>query len=437
MGQTYLKRTHFKPRVVVETPQNDDKQFVNFTGYFLIGDTVDVVEVDARDNIVQTLASNLTILAIQPNNSMVLSASVDTTGLTGTPKIICNEIDDGQQAVDRLYRKKVNASEAGFLIIQGILAQELNSPSVGKTKYDIDDASLIRAGDVFDILADEGLVASDVVVESVNPNADAANNKATVIITTSVDTSAFTNPILLSKDITVKKAIERNQERIDGIDTPVENVDLGVGNGLDTAFEVPALFVEGSSKLFLDGRRLKKGTVGTRASLTQGAGDSQLIITSLLLGVLGNEVEIAVVAGSGLTVNVTKSFNSSSSAIIPGSTQYLIEVNDNGGVATAQDIADAINGDSEASRIVLAQWGGAGTGVVSTFAATNLAGGLDDGIGDYAELEQIFENFITGTGFKWVSLHIRPDERNRLSEPAVDDEELCIDYRKASENVDR
>ena len=32
---------------------------------------------------------------------------------------------------------------------------------------------------------------------------------------------------------------------------------------------------------------------------------------------------------------------------------------------------------------------------------------------------------------------MKPNERNRLSSPPIDDEELCIDFRKATENVDR
>ncbi len=82
------------------------------------------------------------------------------------------------------------------------------------------------------------------------------------------------------------------------------------------------------------------------------------------------------------------------------------------------------------------QYGGDGSGTVSTF-STNLSGGLDNGTGDYSELEQVYENFITGTGFKWISLHMRPNERNRYNEPPGDDEELSIDFRKATENVDR
>lgn len=425
MGQTNLKRTQFNPRATVTSPQNDDKQVVDFTGYFQIGDVVDVIDEDANGNIVSVLADNLTVLAINPGVAITLSASVDTTLATGTPKIYCQQIDDGQDAIDRLYRRK-HQGEVEFVEREDILDRRLNFPSAGKTTYYVANTSFWRAGDTADILADEGLVASSVVIESVNPNADAANNRSTIVITSLVDTSTFTNPLLLNKTITAQSAIRRNQERIDGIDQPVENEDLGVGDGSFTAWEMVNLFVQHSSKLLLDGRRMKKGTAGTRASLTQGAGDAQLIYTSMIMGLDGNDTRVAVTAGAGVVVTVTGNFNSG----------YNVSVTNNAGAATAVQISAAINAHAVAKRIVQAQYGGDGSGTPATFALTNLAGGLNDGTGDYAELPQIFENLISTTGFKWVSLHIRPNEQNRLNNPPSDDEELVIDYRKAGDNVD-
>lgn len=439
-----MERHHFEPRVTVVNPKVDDKQDVDFTGYFEINDIVDVIDVDAAGNIISTLHDNVEVLAISPGASgfLVLDTTVDTTAATGTAKIRVQEIDDGFTAVDRLYRRRLRGP-ISFNLVQNILDQELNSPLGGQTKYDVDDAAFWKAGDTVDLLGDEGIIVQDVFIFSVTPHADATNNKATIVVTGVYDTSAFTNPFMLNKSITYEDAIRRNQERIDGIDTPIENQDLlpsTIGNGLDCAWETPLLFVEASSKLFIDGSRARKGLAGTRAGHVEGAGTSELTFTSMLLGVLGNEVEIVVQAGAGLTVAVAKQFNSSSSQIIPGTTSYVITVNNNGGAATAADIANAINTDAEARRIVQAQYGGDGTGNTwsggATF-STSLAGGLDDGTGDYAELEQIFENFITGTGFKWVSLHMRPNERNRYNEPPADDEELTIDLRKATENVDR
>ena len=341
MGQTNLKRTHFEPRVTVLNPKNDDKQDVDFTGYFEINDFVDVIDVDAAGNIISILHDNVQVLAVSPNAGfLVLDTVVDTTAATGIAKIRVQQIDDGFEAIDRLYRRRLRGP-ISFSLVQDIEAQELNAPIVGQTKYDIDDAAFFKAGDVIDILADEGIIQSDVTIVSVDPNADATNNKATITVAGVYDTSTFTNPFILNKSITYQDAIRRNQERIDGIDTPIENRDLlpvSIGNQLDCAWEVEALFVEASTKLFIDGRRAKKGLAGTRATHIEGVGNSQLTFVSMLLGILGNEIEIEVVTGAGVSVLVTKEYSASSTQIIPGQTAYTITVSNNNGAATAADI---------------------------------------------------------------------------------------------------
>lgn len=425
MGQTNAKRVQFQPRETILNPKDDDTQDLAFTGYLQIGDTVDIIDEDAVGNIVSVLADDLTVLGIDPNTSVLLDATVDTTAATGTPKIRVQSIDDAQEAMDRLFRRKISG-DVEFILRQDILAQSLDDPSIGKATYDIANAAFWRAGDLVDIIADEGLVASDIVIDSVNVNADAASNTSTIVTTTSVDTSSVTNPFFLNKTITAQKAILRNQERIDGVDQPIENEDMGVGDKKITAFESSTLFVEGSSKLLLDGRRMKLGTKGTLATLSQGSGDSELIFTSQVLGTAGNRTKMQVQSGAGFTISVSGNFTSG----------HTIVINDNGGAATSKEIADALNADATVKKLILAQFGGNGSGVVATFGPTNLASGADDGTGDYAELEQVFENAISGTGFKWVSLHIRPNERNRLNSPPDDDEELVIDYRKAADNVD-
>lgn len=435
MGQTRAKRVHFEPRVTCTSPQDSVYQAVSDTCFFLEGDTVDVVDVDINGNITAVIAENLTISAIVPDIALILSASADTTTASGTPQIRNQSIDDAQQALERLMCRD-NVKPGRFDRREAILDRELNAPGAGQTLYDVADSNMFKVGDTVDIISNEGLLASTSIT-AVGVNADATNNKSTIAVSGLHDTSTLTSPLLKNTTIDAEKAIKRNQEAIDGIDTPLENEFISVGNGVDTVFETDNLFVESSSKLTIDGRRLRKGLAGTRASLTQGAGTSQLIITSLMLGLLGNEIEIEVQSGVGLTVAVSKAYNASSSAIIPGSTAYVITVNDNSGAATAQNIADAINADADAKRLVVAQYGGDGTGIVSTFGPTNLSGGLDDGTGDYAELEQVFENNISGTGFKWLSMHMRPNERNRLNSPPEDDEEMCVDYRRARDNVDR
>lgn len=435
MGQNNLKRSQFEARQTIINPVNDDKQELSFTGYYEVGDIVDVVDVDAAGNITAVLADNLSVLSIAPNQFVVLSAVVDTTAAVGVPMLVCQQIDDGQDAVDRLYRRKFTG-EVSFEETEAITGRKLDTPIVGQGTYFVEDATFYRVGDTVDVLANEGIVVTGASVVAVSPNADAANNQASIVINASPDTNLFTSPFFVLTSITVQEAIRRNQERIDEIDKPVENEDIGVGDGLHTCFEVANLFKVATSKFSIDGVRKKLGTAGTRASLTQGAGNAQMIFTSNLLGLLGNEVEAAVTAGAGLVITVTRAFSSSSSAIL-SSTLYRVSITNNGGAATAKDIADAINAHAVAKRIMMVQYGGTGLGVAATFAATNLAGGLDNGTGDYAELEQIYENVLVNTGYKWLSFHIRPNERNRMKDPVSQDEELNVDYRRPVENVNR
>jgi hypothetical protein len=427
MGQSNARRIQFVPRVTVQNPKDSVIQDVDYTGFFSIGDIVDVIDVDAHGNRTPISGgAGRTIEAIDPNNSVVLDVTVDTSGASGTPMIEVREIDDVQESVDRLFRRKFEG-DVQFILRQDILAQELNAPSAGKTTYDIGDASFWRAGDLVDVMADEGLVQSDATIESVNPNADAANNKSTIVINSVVDISTKTNPYILNKTITVQKAVLRNQERIDSVDQPVRNEYKGIGDGQNVAFEAANLFVQGSSHVRLDSGITRLGTAGTRAYLIQGTGDSELTFTSMILGLDGNKTKVRVQSGAGYTINVTGSFISG----------FTITINDNGASATSQGIADALNADADAKRLIQTRYGGDGTGPVSTFGPTSLANGLDDGTGDYAEIEQVFENLISSTGFKWICFHVRVSEPNRLSKPPQSSEEIVFDYSKAADNVDR
>lgn len=437
MGQTYLKRTHFKARQEVTAPQDSAQQKMALTCFFQIGDVVDVIDVDANGNVTAVLADNLTILGVIKDTEVALSATVDTTTAVGTPMIVNQAIDDGQSAVERALCRPTVPGDVEFNLVQNILDKGLNEPTGGKTTYDIADASFWRAGDLVDVFDNTGLIASDLVIDSVNINADDVLNKATIVVNALQDVVLVNVPFLLNKTITAQKAILRNQERLDEIDRPIKNDVIGVGDGALTVFKTAALFIKSSSDVYLDGRKATPGLPGTRATLTQGTGDAQLIFDALILGILGNEIEIEVQSGAGLTVSVTKVFKVTASGTDFSLSQYLIQVNDNGGAATSQEIADAINADAVAQLIVQAKWGGLGTGVVATFGPTNLAAGANDGTGDYVEMEQVFENSNVTTGYIFISFHIRPNERNRLSEPPADDEDVIAGYFKAADNIDR
>jgi hypothetical protein len=116
MGQVDLIRTHFLPWVNVTTPANSNIQAVDFTAYFEIGDTIDVYDVDGNGCIISQLASGLTLVDFG-SGRLELSTPVDTTLATGIAKIACRTIDDGQEAVDRLYRRRLrrHTSEVAFL----------------------------------------------------------------------------------------------------------------------------------------------------------------------------------------------------------------------------------------------------------------------------------------------------------------------------------
>jgi len=430
MGQMNLKRSQFIPRSTITTLINSNVQTLDFIGYIELLDTVDIIDVDANGNIVSVLLENASVISVNPGTKKVtLDSAVDTSAATGTPMLRVQNIDDGQEAIDRLYRRKFTGS-VGFDLRQTILDAETDVPSVGKTTYDVADASFFRAGDELKIVDDLGVVSGSAIVDAVNINADDTNNKATIVITSSVAVTLVNNPYLQNLSIDVENAIKRNQERIDQIDRPIKNVDMGIGDGSHLAFTTSNLFLQNSTDIFLDGIKKKLGTKGTLATLLQGSGDSAVTFTSMLLGLEGNKTTIEVAAGAG--VNVSVSGNSKSG--------YVISVTDNTGAATSKEIADAINADADAKRIVFCQYGGTGTGVVATFGPSDMGStvaGLDDGTGDYAELEQVFENSIAATGFKWITFHIRKNERNRMNSAPDQDEEVIGEYAKAHVNQDR
>jgi hypothetical protein len=418
--QPNLERTYFRPQQEITSLADSTIQNLAFTGYYEVGDTVDIIDV-GPDGCRISILGTRTIVAIEKDEHLIFDSTIDTSLATGTPYAFVRNIDDGQEAIDRLYHKVQLGQECEFLV--PIINQSLNQPVGGKTTYAVADIGTLRAGDVIKVIADEGLVGS-ATIDSVDPKADESGNYSIVVINAVVDTSTFTNPKIQA--ITpVCTVVDRLRDDIDKIDLPVENEALDTPDCLRTAFETDYLFRAGSTKLYLDGVRLKLGTVGTRAILTQGAGNSALTFTSMILGTSGNATKVAVVAGAGFTISVTGDFTSG----------HTISINDNGGAATAAQIAAALNADAIAKRLVQVVYGGDGSGVVAAFAATNLASGANDGSGDYAEIPQVINNQISNTGYKWVSLWILPTDRNRLNKPPRNSEELIIDYRRIMYNA--
>lgn len=419
MSQTNLIRSEFQAWETITTPANSAVQPMAFTGYYKAGDVVDVIDVDANNNILSTLVSGATVAAIIPDVALIFTAIIDTTGVTGTAKVVGIPIDDGQEAIDRLYRRDtIDAHKVIFERSEPVLS----SVTIGGTKLRlfVADSSFYEAGDTVSIVGTDGVPVTGVTVESVSVQADDTGNKSYIQLTTNPDISGITSPVVALSLVSINTVAMRLMSYIDNIDMPKENIDLGVGDGKTTVFAFPDLFRQGSSKVFIDGNRSKLGTAGTRAVYTHGTSDAAITVTSMVLGLKGDSCKLEITTTAGApTVTVTGNYNSG----------FTVSVNNNSGAATAQEICDAINADSNAKVIMQAVWGGNGTGLPAALSATNLAGGLNDGTGDYAELEQVYENTITLTGYKFIAFWILPAEKNRMNAPLQQSEELVVDYR--------
>lgn len=423
MGQMDLDRSYFEGRETITTSGNLVRHEMIFTGYYEIGDTIDVLDIGVNGCIISVLGT-ATVVAIEKDTALILSSAIDTSLATGTAYAQVRDIDDGQEAIDRLYKK--SSSVGSCEILQPILAQRLNDPAVGQASYDVADIGYFKAGDSVTILHDAGSAGAATIL-SVNTAADEDNYKSYIVIDSAIDTSALTNP-KFQNVVPVCVLIDRLKQDIDAIDEPTENELMDIPDCSNTVFAADSLFKERSSKVFIDGNRKRLGTDGTRAELAVGTypgNDDALKYTSLVLGTAGNLTEVSVTAGAGTVVTVSGDWQ----------TGYTIDVTDNTGAATAAEIAAAINADSAAQRIVQAQFGGDGSGVVAPFVATALAGGLNDGTGDYAELPQIINNEVSLTGYKWISFWILPADRNRMNKPPRNTEELVIDYRQILYNA--
>jgi hypothetical protein len=398
-----------------------------FTGYLAIGDTIDVIDVDVDGNILSTIAGGVQVISIDPNVSITVDQVVDTTGATGTAMIEATPIGIGQEAIDRLYRRKVAGADVGFSRQEAILASAINSPSAGKTLLSVADVALLAVGDEVSIVSDAGLLISGATIEAIAINGDATNNRATIQIDQLADTSALTNPKLIATSLSVSGMINRLQADIDMIDRPYKHFDLGVGNKNTTVFRLPRTIIPGTSQFKLDGVEAKLGMAGTRASYTHGAANAALSFRSLILGLAGNATKVAVTTGAGIVVTVSGGFSAG----------YTVSVSNNAGAATSAQIAAALNANASVQKILQATYGGDGTGTPAALVATSLAGGLDNGTGDYAELEDVVNNATANTGYRVISLRIVPSEKNRYQQPPSANEDMWAHYSAPLYNVDR
>ena len=152
MGQKFGKRVFFKLLEPITSSINDDRQEVADTRPFRIGDVVDILQIDANGNITNKIADNLTIQAIEPNSALVFSAPVDTT-VGGDPIYVFNQtLKTQQKGLDRALRPQFDGSAVDCVQNVPIVNGELNTPSAGQTKYEVDDIKKLIPGDTVDVL---------------------------------------------------------------------------------------------------------------------------------------------------------------------------------------------------------------------------------------------------------------------------------------------
>lgn len=418
MGQPNAKRLQFNAIQALTSALNDDRQTLTQTAYIKVGDTLEFWDRNAS-GCLETLIGTRVVTGVCPDDAITLDSAIDLTTVTGTAVIRNRTIDDVQVAIARLYEQGFEPDDYLINWAAPITASESGVPSGGQSRHTVSDSSCWEAGDSWAIISDEGLAGTGTVVST-----DDAVNK--VVIDDDIDAfGTLTNPKLINTSIDLKTQLLRLKSAIDQVSPPVmEELDDGDCN--NTAFEADANFTQNSSQVYLDGVRKRRGTSGTRASLTNGAANAELTLTSMVLGLDGNDIDFEMLDPGGasqpLAVTVTGTYDGADRLV-------SVSLETDGGssiISTAAEVAAAINADADAKRLIQAIYGGDGSGVQSALIATPLAGGLDDGTGDYAELLTVDNNALSG--YRFVSFHIRPNEINRMNIPPSESEELDIVY---------
>lgn len=421
MGQPNAKRLQYSAKHALTSTVNDDRHTLSNTHFLKVGDEIEFWDENAS-GCLETLIGVRTVTAVCPDEAVVVDSAIDMSSLSGSACIRNRSLDDVQAAMDRLYDCGFEAEDFLLQFAAPITASATDSPIVGQSEQTVSDATCWAAGDSWQIIDDNGLQGSGTVI-----GIDASTNE--VILDTSIDAfGTLSNPKLLNTSVDLKTQLVRLKSLIDQVGSPICE-ELLDGDCDNTAFYASQTFVQNSSQLYLDGVRKRKGACGTLASLVNDTVNAEITFTSLVLGTDGNDIDIEFVdpaaASQALAVTVSGSYDGADRKIsVSLATDAGLVI-----TSTAQEVADAINADADAKRLVRAIYGGDGTGVQSALAATPLAGGLNDGDGDYCELQVLDNNALGGYGI--LSFHIRPNEGNRMSCPPQESEELDLCYSKA------
>ena len=420
MGQPNAKRLQFSPIQTLTSALNDDRQTLNQTYFVKVGDTLEFWDQNSA-GCLETLVGSRIVTGVDPDVAITLDSAIDLTGVVGQAVIRNRSIDDVQVAIERLYAHGFEAEDYLIQWSAPITASLVDFPIVGQSAHTVADATCWATGDAYAVMSDDGLNLTGTVI-GILP----ATNQ--VIIDQSADATLLTNPKLLNTSVDLKETLRRLKSLIDQIGTPVCEALLD-GNCSDSVFYASQTFVQNSSQFYLDGVRKRKGTTGTRASLVNGAGDGELTFTSLVLGLDGNDIDVEMLdpgaASQALSVTVTGTYEGQDRKV------SISLATDAGSalISTALDIAVAVNASGSARRLVSVIYGGTGLDVQAALVATSLSGGLNNGTGDYVELQVLQANTLGGYGI--LSFHIRPEEANRMSSPPQESEELDLCYALA------
>ena len=390
------------------------RQTLTNTGYFKIGDVVDIYDKDSA-GCLGTSQGTRTINGICPNEAIVFDSTFDTSSFTGTPTICNRSLQNLQDAHDRWAECHVHAQNRLIWPAVSITAHQQDTPIVGQMTVTLpSDAICFDTGDSYQVICDSGIVISGTVVSN-----DLGLNE--IILDDSADLTSETNCKLVGTSLTEMQLFSRLKSSITSVRKYGHH--CGVGNCNQTVFKLSEVFVQDSLEVHADAGWLKRGTCGTLADDTQGAGNSEVTFTSRILNTNGNSVQWEYIAGAGApVVTVTGDFPTFTVTI----------TGDSAGTATAQDVADAINASAAAELIGYAIYGGDGTGVLTPFAATALTGGLNDATYDFCELEQVVNNVVTASGYRYFAMNIRDEtEPNRWQSPPRDSEEMSCSYNAA------
>lgn len=147
------------------------------------------------------------------------------------------------------------------------------------------------------------------------------------------------------------------------------------------------------------GTLLTIGDGGTPSTLTTDAGNSGVTYTSVLDGT----------AGDAITIEYDASGTNASTTVNVVATAITVSVESSSGtpLATALEVADAVNADLAARALVTASLPGDGSGVVTDQGPTNLSGGVDEAFSTIAEV----------TGLSGPSLSLETIDATHMESP--------------------